>query len=293
MITYDPRNWLAMLFSFRGTVVPAILPRVVLFTSLAAGLAAFDQFVAPIRKIDHLGHTLTGVVVGFLLVLRTNTAYDRFWEGRKLWGGIVNATRNLVRQAAVYAGQAGELANLVSAYVIGVKQHLRHDRDLSEAKPWVSAELFAQLEKQENPPLLLSSHLSAWIERRRMEGKIDSITAMQIEDRVRELIDLQGACERILKTPIPFNYAVHIKQFLMIYLVTLPFVFVSLWDWLAVPVVAVISFGLSGIEEAGVEVEDPFGDDPNDLPLEALCFTIVRDSGTLAEYGGKPDHESG
>jgi putative membrane protein len=100
-------------------------------------------------------------------------------------------------------------------------------------------------------------------------------------------LDHQGACERILRTPIPFAYAVHIKQLLMVYLATLPLALVPLMNWGAVPAVIVIAFGLLGIEEAGVEIEDPFGDDPNDLPLENLCAVIARDTAALADMAGR------
>ena len=99
---------------------------------------------------------------------------------------------------------------------------------------------------------------------------------------VRALLDNQGGCERILKTPIPFAYAVHIRQMLAIYVVTLPFALVGEMGWATIPTVAVVAFGMIGIEEAGNEIEDPFGTDPNDLPLEALCATIAKDVAALA-----------
>jgi len=117
--------------------------------------------------------------------------------------------------------------------------------------------------------------------------------AVHLDERVRELVDLQGGCERILKTPIPFAYAVHIKHFLVLYLLSMPFVLVGKMGWYAVPVTMVISFALSGVEEAGVEIEDPFGYDPNDLPLESICAAVERDAARLAELGhpARPDEQ--
>jgi putative membrane protein len=281
MILYDPRNWLGLLFSLRGTVLPAIWPRLLFVTGIAVLVASYSSFFRHLEEVNPLGHTLTGVVVGFLIVLRTNTAYDRFWEGRKLWGGIVNSSRNLVRQAAAFAGRTDELASLTTAYALALKQHLRRDRDFSELRAWLPDDVYQEVVHTDNAPLAVAECIAAWIQRRLKAGDLDSITAVHLDERVRELIDHQGGCERILKTPIPFNYAVHIKQFLMLYLVTLPFVLVRLVDWLAVPMTLIVSFGLVGIEEAGVEVEDPFGTDANDLPLESFCFTIARDTASL------------
>jgi putative membrane protein len=291
MILYDPKNWLGLLFSLRGTVLPVIWPRLVFLGVLAVLVASYSTFFSRLEEVNPLGHTLTGVVVGFLIVLRTNTAYDRHWEGRKLWGGIVNSSRNLVRQAAAFTGRTDELASLVSAYAIALKQYLRRDKDLTELSPWLPDHIYEEVIHTDNPPLAVAESIAAWIQRRLKAGDLDSVTAVHLDERVRELIDLQGGCERILKTPIPFNYAVHIKQFLMLYLVTLPFVLVRLVGWLAVPMTLVVSFGLIGIEEAGVEVEDPFGTDPNDLPLESFCFTIARDTASLVVQAKHADEK--
>jgi putative membrane protein len=195
----------------------------------------------------------------------------------------VNSSRNLVREAAAFTGDASELARLVTAYPLVLKQHLRGSKDLEEIRPLLPPAAFDHVSAAGNPPSVLAYYMTAWIRDRMASGKIDSITAQMLEAHVRSLLDFQGGCERILRTPIPFAYAVHIKQLLMLYLVTLPFILVGDLGWVAIPTVAAIAFGLLGIEEAGVEIEDPFGDDPNDLPLETMCATIGRDAQSLSE----------
>ncbi len=236
-----------------------------------------------LKHFNALPHTLIGVALGLLIVFRNNCSYDRYWEGRKLWGSIVNSARNLVREAAAFTGDATGLAGLVAAYPLAVKQHLRGNKDLEEIRPLVPPAVFEHVSAAGNPPSVLAYYMTAWVRDQMTAGKIDSITAQMLEGHVRAFLDYQGGCERILKTPIPFAYAVHIKQLLMLYLVTLPLVLVSVIGWIAIPAVAVIAFGLLGIEEAGVEIEDPFGDDPNDLPLEAISATIGRDVQSLAD----------
>jgi putative membrane protein len=255
----------------------------VLTTVLVIVVSLVPQADQVLRPFQPLGHTLIGVALGLLIVFRNNCSYDRYWEGRKLWGGIVNASRNLVRGAAVCTGEARDLASLAAAYALALKQHLRSSKDLAEIEPLVPAAVFEQASAAANPPSMLAFHISAWIRRQLAERKLDIAAAQTLEESVRTLLDNQGGCERILRTPIPFAYAVHIKQLLLVYLITLPFVLVGPMSWLAIPTVVVISFGLLGIEEAGVEIEDPFGDDPNDLPIEAMCATIARDTKALAE----------
>jgi putative membrane protein len=264
-----------------------VLGRLSLYALLTVGLWLWNTYGKPIPALDPLGHQTIGVALGLLIVLRTNASYDRWWEGRKLWGGMVNASRNLVRAAAAYAGPADDLANLVAAYVVAVKQNLRGQRDLSAVKDRVPDAVLARASAAANPPSILAYSLSEWIQARLAGGKIDSILARHLDSRVTELIDYQGGCERIQRTPIAFAYAVHIKQLLLLYLLSLPFVLVPRMDLVALPAGLVIAFGMLGIEEAGIEIEDPFGEDPNDLPLNDICAVIARDTAALAELAKK------
>jgi ion channel-forming bestrophin family protein len=287
MINYDGKAWIKVTFSIKGTVITRILGRIVslaILTFALWGLREWRSDFEPLLKpFKPLGHTMVAVALGLLIVFRNNCSYDRYWEGRKLWGSLVNASRNLLRGASAYVENNKELANMVSAYALALKQHLRNNKDLSEIQSFLPPEMFQQVSSSANPPSMIAYHISRWIGSRVQEGKIDTITAQALEAHVRSFLDSQGGCERILRTPIPFAYAVHIKQLLFLYLVTLPFALVGELGWVAIPTVVVIAFGLLGIEEAGVEIEDPFGDDPNDLPIEAICATIGRDTLALAE----------
>ncbi|MCI0703666.1 MAG: hypothetical protein L0241_21520, partial [Planctomycetia bacterium] len=271
MISYDPKSWLRISGSYQGTIIPRVAGRIGILVLLTVVILLVREFVPgaePIFKpFKPLGHTLIGVALGLLIVFRNNCSYDRYWEGRKLWGGIVNASRNLLREAAAFTGDVTELAALVTAYPLALKQHLRNNKDLEEIRALVPPAVFQHASSTGNPPSVLAYYMTKWIRDQMAAGKFDSITAQMIEGHVRTFLDCQGGCERILRTPIPFAYAVHIKQLLMVYLVTLPFILIGDLGWVAIPAVAAIAFGLLGIEEAGVEIEDPFGDDPNDLPL--------------------------
>lgn len=286
MVQYDPKAWFQITFSFRGTIVPRVTARLLelgLYTLILTVIYEFLKVEGiKVEPLNPMGHSLMGIAVGMLIVFRNNCSYDRFWEGRRLWGSIVNTSRNLVRGAGVYVHDVADLAGLVSAYAIALKQHLRSKQDLEPIRPLVPEGIYLAAAASANPPNTLAYFLSDWIQRRRGEDRLDAIQARTLEMHVSSLVDCQGGCERILKTPIPFAYACHIKQFLLLYLGTLPFVVIPLMDWLAIPVVLVVTFGLYGIEEVGVEIEDPFGEDPNDLPLDAICEVIGRDAQALA-----------
>jgi putative membrane protein len=287
MIAYDPKRWFQVTLAYKGSIIPRVLPRILQLAGLTAVILLAREFIPGVADVlkpfRPLGHTLIGVALGLLIVFRNNCSYDRYWEGRKLWGGIVNASRNLVREAAAFVGDATGLAGLVAAYPLALKQHLRGLKDLDEVRPLVPPAVFDHAASTANPPSVLAYYMSVWVREQTTAGRLDPVTAQALEGHVRTFLDNQGGCERILRTPIPFAYAVHIKQLLMLYLVSLPFILVGELGWVAIPAACAIAFGLLGIEEAGVEIEDPFGDDPNDLPLEAICATIGRDAQALAD----------
>jgi ion channel-forming bestrophin family protein len=281
VIEYDRTSWWKTCFSWRGTVLPHILPRVGLLTAFCLLLHLLNSEVLSEKnqliKLDPLGHTVLGVALSMLIVFRTNSAYARFWEARTLWGGIVNTSRNLVRMAATYAGPADELALTTSAYVILLKEQLRDNRDVMVVRHLVPGRVLERLAKASNPAQMLLASMTDWIAGRLREGRIDTITATRLESLVGSLTDNQGGCERIRRTPLPFEYAALIKQILLIYLATLPFVLVPVMGFMAPLVLMGVSLGMLGIEEAGVEIEDPFGLDLNHLPLDQICATIGRD----------------
>ncbi len=287
MIEYDRTSWWRTCFALRGTVLPHILWRVGLLTGFSLVLCLIDidvlePFHMPLPTLDPLGHTVLGVAVGMLIVFRTNTSYNRFWEARSHWGMIVNTSRNLARAGAVYAGPAGDLARLIAAYALAVKEFLRGGRDLTELRPLVPGRLLERAASAPNPPVILARALSEWIATRQAEGRLDPMQTARMEGLVATLTDAQGACEKILKTPLPFVYAAIIKQVLLLYLASLPLVLVDRLGFAAPLMVAAIGLGMLGIEEAGVEIEDPFGTGPNQLALDQICATIARDTASLA-----------
>jgi putative membrane protein len=288
LIDYDRMSWWRICLSFRGTVLPRVLARVGILTSFALGLYGLNEYliatkVSRLPELDQLGHNVLGMAISLIIVFRTNTSNGRFWEARTLWGQLVNNTRSLVRRAAVFAGPADDLARLVSAYVLAIKQNLRDDKDLLEVRPLVSGALFDDLQKARNPPSVLARAMSEWVRRRLKEGRMDTITAMALDQVITDLVASQGGCERIHLTPLPFIYASLIKLLMLVYLVTLPFVLVPRMTFWAPLVVAVVALAMLGIEDAGVEIEDPFGRGPNHLPLDRICTNIARDVTMLAE----------
>lgn len=292
-MTSSHRHWFNIALSLRGSVIPAILARTLLCGSLGLIVSILHFHKVPVTfPINSL---IPDLVLGLLLVFRTNTAYARFWEGRKLWGTLVNTVRNLARQIWITIeakemndrDQKLQAIRLLVAFAVTVKLHLRRlpmhsDRNTStDLKTLMTEEQYKTLFKMNNPPLevafWIGDYLQAQYQRERLN--LYQLTAMQT--LLNEMVDVLGGCERILKTPIPLAYAIHLKQLLLIYCCALPFQLVDDTGWWTGPVIALIAFTLFGIEEIGIEIEDPFGCDPNDLPLNSLCETMLQNINDL------------
>ncbi|RPI80234.1 MAG: hypothetical protein EHM42_12425, partial [Planctomycetaceae bacterium] len=194
-----------------------------------------------------------------------------------------NASRNLVRAGSEFSSDGVELAGLVSGYVICVRRSLRGFRDTQETELYLPADVRKEADHFGNPPTAIAAAITSWIARQRRMGVFGDLLVRHLESLVTTLVDSQGGCERIQKTPLPFAYVAMIKQLILVYLVTLPLVVCDRFGWWSPLLMAVLSLGMFGMEEASVEIEDPFGTHANCLDLEAFTLTIARDTGQLAD----------
>jgi len=281
-------NWFRVLFSLRGSVIPAVLPRTLLCALFAVLIYWLYIKGWPVSS-PILGTLVPSLVLGLLLVFRTNTSYERFWEGRKLWGSVVNLTRNLARNiwVAVQAHQPADhtakiaTVRLLPAFAVAMKRHLRAEPPNQELANFLSAEQFAKLQGANNPPLEIAFWLADYLQTQEAQNKLNPYQLTACLKALDGLVDALGGCERILKTPIPMAYCIHLKQLLMLYCLALPFQMVASVGWGTPLLVGLISFAVFGIEEIGIEIENPFGYDPNDLPLDAICRTIQQNTNDL------------
>jgi len=293
MIPYDNQKWWILAVAFKGTAFKKMAVRIAAFMLLTVCLAVLQGYKYPIPSVNSTIHTLLGTALGLLLVFRTNASYDRYWEGRKMWGQIVNNTRSLVRVAVTnYHNKGNELeglAAIVSAFPFAVKNNLRQLTDTKELvellRDQAAVDKIVSLPNRATAVLLLLSH---WVAEKARSHELDYWAARTLEAHIAQLADAQGALERIKDTPIPFAYAVHTHQFLMLYLITLPFTMVVTYQYYALVAVFIVSFGLLGIDEAGVEIEDPFGLDDNDLPLDAMCDRIKKLMAAMVKFEASP-----
>ncbi|HEY9853935.1 MAG TPA: bestrophin family ion channel [Leptolyngbyaceae cyanobacterium] len=286
--------WFRAVFRLRGSVVLDVLPRVIVCGLFGVFISLLHNRGIPVY-MPIFESIIPSIVLGLLLVFRTNTAYEKFWEGRKLWGSIVNASRNLARQIWVAVEEKEPkdkehkilTLRLLVAFAVATKLHLRCEPVNSELASLISQSRYQKLQTMNNPPLEIAFWIEDYLQEQYEKNCLNIYQIDGIKQLLNILVDCLGGCERIIKTPIPLAYAIHLKQLLLLYCLSLPFQLVEHFNWFTGPIVALISFTLLGIEQIGIEIENPFGHDPNDLPLDDICTNMQRnieDLITLSPY---------
>ncbi|MCU0568780.1 MAG: hypothetical protein MUF49_19555 [Oculatellaceae cyanobacterium Prado106] len=283
-------SWLGIALRWRGSVIPTVMPRTLICGVFAAFVSLLHFYGLPVH-MPILASVIPNVVLGLMLVFRTNTAYERFWEGRRLWGGIISSVRNLSRQIWVgvqekspkdRAGKVSALYLLV-AFAIATKLHLRQETLDAEIEMVLPSDRLNELKMLNNPPLEIALWIQDYLQQQQIGDRLSLFHLTAMQQHLNVMVESLSGCERIIRTPIPLAYAIHLKQLLLIYCFTIPFQFVKdLGPWTA-PVVMLVAFTLFGIEAIGLEIENPFGRDANDLPLDTICETMKRNIDDLVQ----------
>ena len=246
----------------------------------AAGIAYLELQYLKLSDSSHvknlsLIHTTVGFVLSLLLAYRTNTAYDRWWEGRKLWGALVNNSRNLAIKLSAYLSDESDkdfFRKIIPTYASVLSKHLMNE-DVSKM---LFEGLDLEIDHHEHHPNQIAQHLFQKANELYTTGKISGHQFYIINAELQSFTDICGACERIKNTPIPYSYSAFIKKFIFFYVMTLPFGFVFNLGYYVVPVVVFIFYVLASLELIAEEIEDPFGSDANDLPTPKIASNIKK-----------------
>ncbi|MDQ3102052.1 MAG: bestrophin family protein [Bacteroidota bacterium] len=298
MITYDPSNWFKALAIHKADTFRKLFPWLLLvgLFTFAVGFLEFKYLrISDTKRVSNLPvmHSLLGFAISMLLVFRTNTAYDRWWEGRKLWGQLVNVSRNLAVKIDAYlapedrstrsffAGIIGAFAHELAVHLISEKTRLALDQKPHPEIP--------DFDRSRHVPAQVSEKMQRRVQQLYRDGAISGDQMITLNTEMVQFLDICGACERIKNTPIPYSYSSFLKKFIVIYVLTLPFGFVFSLGYIAIPVVMFVFYVMASLELIAEEIEDPFGVDTNDLPMERLALMIDRN---VAELLGSARLES-
>lgn len=287
-----------------GFALPKIWTRTLVVTAISVVVTVlYEEVPALHHSLTAAPFTIVGLPLGIFLGFRNNTAYDRWWEGRKLWGALVNTTRSFTRQIlTMLEPQAGapsasyrenatseggaeaadvrklekQLVNLVIAYVHAFRHHLRDHTPFDKLGRLLPAEEVDRFRTEDNVPLGILQRIADLLVEARRKGWIHPFHVNILEQSLVSLTDVQGACERIKNTPVPYSYTVLMHRIVGGYCVMLPLGLMETVKWATPLVVLVISYCFFGLDAIGGELEQPFGLDTNDLPLRAISRTIER-----------------
>lgn len=282
MVYYNPKEWFSFIFKINKAETLRELFPLMIAVGAYAGVVTYlliDFWQLPdtsiLRKVIFIHQTI-GFVFSLLLAFRINSAYDRWWEGRKIWGSLVNNSRNLAIKLKhlISEDEVAFFNYAIPRYARTLRDHLR-DEYVPEDQSFIS------IDTQKHVPNQVASEMIKNIYRLNKEGVINPEQLFSITAEITSFTDICGACERIKKTPIPFSYNVFIKKFIFTYIMTLPFTWAFDLKYFIIPVIAFVLFVFASIELLAEEIEDPFGRDANDLPLDSICENIQKHVGEL------------
>ncbi len=248
------------------------------------GVAAYTGLVAYVEeellhtqfKNSTIVHSMIGFVLSMLLVFRTNTAYDRWWEGRRIWGGIVNNSRNLALKLSALVDDPAtrqRLRALITNQVMAMKWHLRkgfNETDFEETDRYP----LAAMQAKKHLPNAYMQAIYKEVEELHRSKAISGEQLLYLNPELQSFTDHIGACERIQKTPIPYSYSMFLKKVIFLYILTMPIGFVKEFGYWSAVIIPLVFYIFASIEVLAEEIEDPFGSDTNDLPLNRLSNTI-------------------
>jgi len=284
MVRYNPREWFSFIFRFHKADTFRELMPLILLNAVYAGIVAyFELEILKIDKNSHLVnltmlHTLLGLVISLLLVFRTNTAYERWWEGRKMWGSLVNSSRNMaIKLNGLLPREEKKerdyFKTMIPDYSIALKNHLRGKHETEE---WETPTEDEALHQGHHIPNKFSAALMNRLNQLVKKGTLSENSLLLLNPEIQNFADVCGACERIKNTPIPFSYSVFLKKFIFFYVMTLPFSYAYSLGYFVIAVVPFFFYVLASLELIAEEIEDPFGTDSNDLPVDEICRGIRK-----------------
>jgi putative membrane protein len=290
MIEYNPKTWFKVITTFhKSGTVHKFWKEMILMGVMIAILTFFElkyfRYHPAISKVGDF-HSFLGLAFSLLLVFRINSAYDKWWEGRKLWGKLVNDSRNLALKIGVFLKPEDKddrqyISTLISNYAFSLKEHLRGEVKFDELDNKRS--LLEFLKNKEHIPNGIALKIYEFAKNLKNEGRISEEEFLAIDKEIKGLTDVLGGCERIKKTPIPYSYSLFLKKFIFVFVSTAPIGFIPAMAYWTIPVGILIFYVFVSLEYIAEEIEDPFGLDENDLPTDQIAKTIKENVREILE----------
>ena len=302
MIIRKKEHWFKMLLVWRGSVLPKLLPQLLLLLAWSVAVVVFKDTIFHYNlHLNPAPFTLFGIALALFLGFRNNASYDRFWEGRKLWGSLMNTGRALARQALTLVDEPDEpialsgrpdpatprtlFINQAIALAYILKHQLRKTDGTADLARLLPPDTAARIAAARFPAAAVIKEMGIWTRQARHQNRLDSVRQAAIDSNLNELAVIVGGCERLSNTPLPYSYSVLIHRTVYIYCFLLPLGLLDSLGWMVPPIVVFIAYTYTALEAIADELEDPFGMAPNDLALDTMCRSIEN---ALLEMDDRP-----
>jgi len=291
MITYNPKDWFTFIFRIHKAETFRQLMPLMIGVAIYSGAIGYFEFhtwysdeTRELTKAISAIYSILGFTLSLLLVFRTNSAYDRWWEGRKLWGELTNNTRAFASHFhAVLAKDDHEtrslLGILLTTFPYALQAHLKNEKIDDEffskqGQSFQAHPYHSRISHATHQPLEVFRCIMEFMANLSKEGKLKGQSVYHFKTELNKLIDVCGACERIKNTPIPFSYSVFLKKFIFFYVMLFPWIYSTQMQYFIAPVTVFVLYVLTSIELIAEEIENPFNGDPNDLPTLEMAEAI-------------------
>ena len=269
MIVREKPTKLELLFAVRGSIVPVVAPRLLFLMAVATAVVFVQHRFDVFPEVGGLGFTIFGIALSLFLGFRNNAAYDRWWEARKLWGGLLADIRSLARECEMFVRNSElrySLLRIALAFL-----HLHRTNLRGTPNDYSSRQRVPELEQAECPPCAALNLLNTKLASAYAEGALDGFGARALSERLASIAAQQAGCERIVGTPLPFVYSLLIYRTTYVYCLLLPLALVGPAGWMTPLFVGIVGYVFLGLAEVSEELSHPFGTTPNALPLDAIC----------------------
>lgn len=287
MILRDKPSWRELAFAVRGSIVPAIAPRIGLLMLFSAAMVLLHRRFEAFPEIDAIGFTVFGIALSLFLGFRNNAAYDRWWDGRKLWGGLIADLRSFAREVQLFARDEALQRRLIRLSFAFIHLHRANLRQIA-GDPQARA-LGGELADAPHPPCAALDRIAAEIGTAHRAGAIDGFGAKALQERLGSITLQQAGCERIATTPLPYVYSLLIYRTTYLYCLLLPLALVGPAGWMTPLFVGIVGYVFLGLAEVTEDLSHPFGTTPNALPLDAMCRQVeISLAPHLAEQPPEP-----
>ncbi len=297
MIVRQRTNWLKMLFIWRGSVLKKIVVQLTIITLFSLAIYFFKGKIFDYKvHLNPTIFTLIGLALAIFMGFCNSASYDRFWEGRKLWGLLVIETRSLTRQILSLVNDSSSEAKeekeriikLISAFAWSLNFQLRDKSGTEHLERLLSPEQLEQVKNKKFIPNIILGFIADWLKEQNKKGNIDTIVMTSMDHQLNQFSNISGGCERIYNTPLPFAYSVLLHRTVYLYCFWLPFGLVDTLGWMMPLIVLLISYTFIALDAIIQEIGEPFGEEENDLALNSICRTIEF---SIFEQAGIPQAE--